>query len=318
MEKFRLLFHFLPKTFLPGKQNKDSYFNEAISNYHFGWNCNFPTCTVIWFMTNCLGQILNECFKFLFKQNLSYFHNSQDLIIPAQYFFRRSLQTTNLRFMNVRILLFIVSMLMIEGCNQPPVKEATKTNIRDSTNKIQRPDTNDVRDTIKKYDIKSGIVRYEVILKTISVNMRFHTILYFDDFGSKECKDTYAGDTLTESNMSDGIKTYKIDHLKKVAYYLGKAHFGVEPKFGWDEITVEDKNTGKVKKIPNKMIAGKSCEAYEVKSGIATVTFAGWEKIIMLADISSPGGRSYTLATYMNTEGSPEEKFIIPAHYKIK
>jgi hypothetical protein len=118
--------------------------------------------------------------------------------------------------------------------------------------------------------------------------------------------------------MSDGIKTYKIDHRKKIAYYLTKAHFGIEPKFGWSTITAEDKKEGKVKKIANKMIAGKSCDAYEVNSGIAKVTFAGWKDIIMLADINSPGGRSYTLAAYINTDGTQEDKFSIPPGYKIK
>ena len=85
--------------------------------------------------------------------------------------------------------------------------------------------------------------------------MRFHTILYFDDYGAKECKDTYSGDTLLESNMSNGVKTYKIDHVKKIAYYLTKSHFGVEPKYGWKNITADDKKTGKVKKIPTYICA---------------------------------------------------------------
>ncbi|MEO6818361.1 MAG: hypothetical protein ABI204_01440 [Ginsengibacter sp.] len=218
--------------------------------------------------------------------------------------------------MNQRILLFIVSFMMVLGCNQS-AKEKTKI-ILPVPGEITNQETNETIDTVKKYEIKSGIVRYQVILKTISVDMRYHTILYFDNFGARECKDTYAGDTLMESNMSDGKKTYKIDHIKKIAYYLGKAHYGVEPKYGWDNIAAEDIKSGKVKKLPNKIIAGKSCEAYEVNTGIASVTFGGWKNINVLADIHSPGGKSFTIATFISTEGTPEEKFIIPPKYKIK
>ena len=220
--------------------------------------------------------------------------------------------------MNLRIILIAFTMLLVLGCQETVKNELNKAVISGSTDSLTKGDTINSSDTIKKYGIKSGIVRYEVILKTISVNMRYHTILYFDNFGLTECLDTYSGDTLTESNMSNGLKTYKIDHRKKIAYYLTKSHFGIEPKYSWDQITADDKKTGKVKELPNRMIAGKDCHSYEVNSGIATVTFAGWKDIVMLADINSPGGRSYTIATYINTEGVPQEKFTIPANYKIK
>lgn len=223
---------------------------------------------------------------------------------------------TKYRVMNLRFILLAFTLLSSAGCRETVKNERNKAIIPVSTDSVA--EATNLNDTIKKYEIKSGIVRYEVILKTISVDMRFHTILYFDNFGLTECLDTYSGDTLTTSNMSNGLKTYKIDHIKKIAYYLTRSHFGVQPKYGWKNITEDDKNTGKVKKIPNKMIAGKSCEAYEVNSGIAKVTFAGWKDIVMLADINSPGGRSYTIATYINTDGVPVEKFQIPANYKIK
>ena len=220
--------------------------------------------------------------------------------------------------MNLRIIILVLTFLLIPGCQESVKHELIKPEIQGNLDSLNKSEPTILNDTIKKYGVKSGIVRYQVMLKTISVDMRFHTILYFDYFGLKECKDTYSGDTLVESSMSDGIKTYKIDHRKKIAYFLTKAHFGVEPKFSWSSITSEDKKSGKVKKLANKIIAGKSCLAYEVNSGIATVTFAGWEDIVMLADINSPGGRSYTIATFINTDGVPEEKFKIPAGYKIK
>ena len=220
--------------------------------------------------------------------------------------------------MNQRIFILAFTLILNSNCRQSANDDISKFKIAGDSLEVNQSEINNYRDTTTKYEIKAGIVRYQVILKTISVDMRFHTILYFDDFGSKECKDTYSGDTLIESNMSDGIKTYKIDHRKKIAYYLGKAHFGIEPIYSWDKVAIEDKKSGKVKKLPNRMIAGVSCESYEVNTGIAKVTFAGWKKIIMLADVNSPGGRSFTLATYLNTEGAPAEKFLIPPHYSIK
>lgn len=51
--------------------------------------------------------------------------------------------------------------------------------------------------TFKKYDIKLGIVTFETNMKMGTMNMKEKTVVYFDDHGMRECKDTYSDDELS-------------------------------------------------------------------------------------------------------------------------
>lgn len=169
----------------------------------------------------------------------------------------------------------------------------------------------------RKYGVKSGAIVFETTLNTISVHMRYKTVVYFDDYGMKECRDTYRGDTLTESYLCDGKNTYRINHEKKEAFFSGKAYKGTEPGFGWDGVDEEDKRSGKVALAPDEMIAGKKCTVYTIKSGVVTVKYAGWKGINMLSEIKSSGGVSFTTATDISIGAVPAAKFLIPGGYKI-
>lgn len=179
-------------------------------------------------------------------------------------------------------------------------------------------DTVKTIDTVKKYGIKSATIIYENIVKTISVDMKYKTIVYFDDFGTKECKESYVGDTLQEAIMSDGRKSYKIDYRKKIAYSLGRANRGTETRYDWNNVAEEDKKSGKVKKAPNQIIAGRSCEVYTVNTGIASLTYGGWKNILFLSNVQSPGGKIFTKAISINTDSVPANKFIIPDNFLVK
>lgn len=170
----------------------------------------------------------------------------------------------------------------------------------------------------KKYLLKSGAIKNESVLSTISVHMAFRTIIYFDDYGMKECRDTYSGDTLAERFMCDGINTYKIIPNEKTAYLVGKAYRGTEPRFSWDEVDAEDKNSGKTKRLPDTLMAGKKCERYQVSAGGVTATYAGYKNISFLTMIISPGGTSLTRCVAIKSMNIPPEKFTIPEGYIIK
>lgn len=171
--------------------------------------------------------------------------------------------------------------------------------------------------TQRKYGVKSGEIVFETILNTISVHMQYKTVVYFDNYGMKECRDTYRGDTLSESYLSDGQNTYRINHERKEVFFSGRAYRGTEPKFGWDEVDQEDKKSGKVKRVADEMIAGKKCMVYTIKSGVVSVKYAGWEGINMLSEIKSSGGVSLTTATDISIGAVPAVKFRIPRGYKV-
>jgi hypothetical protein len=170
----------------------------------------------------------------------------------------------------------------------------------------------------KKYLIKSGSFENQTVLSTISVHMAYKTIIYFDDYGMKECRDTYTGETLEERFMCDGINTYKIVPKEKTAYLVGKAYRGTEPRFSWDEVDKADKTSGKAIKLSDTLMAGKKCERYQVKAEGVTATYAGYKNISFLTMIISPGGTSLTRCVLIEVTDIPAEKFTIPEGYAIK
>lgn len=180
----------------------------------------------------------------------------------------------------------------------------------------QHEDDAELNTLPKKYQVRSGTITYETILNTISVQMTYKTIVYFDNFGLKERRDTYDGDKLSDTFMSDGKNNYKIIYQKKEVYNTGKAYRGTEPKFGWEDMSDEDKNSDKVTKLPDTTIASKPCEAYMVKTNVVTSTFAGWKNILMLSEIKSAGGSSITRVVKLKTDRVAKNKFRIPDGYK--
>lgn len=171
----------------------------------------------------------------------------------------------------------------------------------------------------KKYDIKSGIVTFETTMKMAGMTIPKKDIVYFDDYGMKECKDTYKDDKLTESFFSDGKFLYKVIHDDKTAYKSGNAYRGTEMKFDWNEISAKDKKDGKAKQVADIKVAGKTCKAYEYSDHGNTTTFAGWSGITLLTDLKSKSMSSVSKATKIEENAKvPAAKFAVPAGYAVK
>jgi hypothetical protein len=76
--------------------------------------------------------------------------------------------------------------------------------------------TSPLRSQIKKYDIKSGIVTYELNMKMGKMEIKKKTVVYFDDFGMKECRETYSKDNKLEGTyFSDEKNLYSVNYTKK-------------------------------------------------------------------------------------------------------
>lgn len=196
--------------------------------------------------------------------------------------------------MKANIILFFALLLFITGCNSVSFKGN------------------------RKYKVKSGIITYETQLKTISVKLNYMTLVYFDDYGLKERRDTYDNGQLKESFMSDGKSLYQLSHLKKTAYRTGAATHGTEAQFNWDKVTKEEKDSGTVIKLPNEIIAGKDCEIYFVKATVATARYGGWKNINMLSEITSPGGTSLMKAINIEIIPVDKERFELPPGYTLQ
>src|SRR5580765_6507469 len=70
--------------------------------------------------------------------------------------------------------------------------------------------------TVKKYDIKSGIITYDTEMEMAGMKIPGKVVLYFDDYGIKECEETYKSGKLAESFVSDGKDRFKLYHDGKM------------------------------------------------------------------------------------------------------
>jgi hypothetical protein len=73
----------------------------------------------------------------------------------------------------------------------------------------------------KKYDVKSGIITFETVIEMGTMKMSNKIMVYFDDYGMKECHDNYNGEKLATSLFSDGQIEYVVKHGEKTAQKRG-------------------------------------------------------------------------------------------------
>ncbi len=174
----------------------------------------------------------------------------------------------------------------------------------------------------KKYSVKAGIVTFEMAVKMGGQNISNEKlVVYFDDFGIKERKDTYQGETLKQSYFSDGKELYTVMHAQKVAYKRGQATRGTEFKVDWNEVSSKDKETGKARKLANLSVTGKDCECFEMLSGDSRTRFAGWDGICLLADTVNEKMKIQTTIRAVKFEEKPAlsaDIFQVPAGYAVK
>ena len=174
-----------------------------------------------------------------------------------------------------------------------------------------------VRSQTKKYDIKSGIVTFENTTTMGTIKMTLKSVVYFDEYGMLECKETYRDNTLVESYFSDGKTLFSVHQNKKTAYNRGKAYRGTEYRYDWNEASQSEKN--KVKRLPNVTIAGKNCESFELTSSTGKTIYAGWNHFCLLIDVkNSTMEVVYKAIKIEENVKIPADKFKIPAGYKMQ
>ncbi len=172
---------------------------------------------------------------------------------------------------------------------------------------------------VKKYQLPAGTITYETKSKAGNYNSVTKSIVYFDDYGMKERKDSYDEEgNLKESFFSDGQSLYLLIHEDKSAFKRGNAYRGTEFKFDWDEIPSKDKDSGKAKKGGNETILGKDCEVFYHESSVGKAKYAGWQNICLAMDMEGSGVISKTIAQQIEEGPVPAEKFAVPADYKMQ
>lgn len=170
-----------------------------------------------------------------------------------------------------------------------------------------------------KYGIKSAIITFEQTADVGGMKLSNKVMVYFDEFGLKECRETYDGDKVKETFFSDGKNLYLVIPSEKAAYDRGTAYRGTEYRFDWNEISQKDKDAHKAKKLANTTIAGKECESFQLDTQYGTAVFAGWKNITFLTSTANKSMKSSVKAKKFEENVSvPAEKFKVPAGYVVK
>jgi outer membrane lipoprotein-sorting protein len=174
---------------------------------------------------------------------------------------------------------------------------------------------------MQKYDIKSGIVTMESVMNVGTMEMKFQYVVYFDEYGMKECKETYKDGKLADVVFSDGKTLYALKPGKQTAFKRGGASRGTELRMEFSEMgSQKDRDSGKVKKIAPMLVAGKLCEAIETNDGSGTVTqYADWKKIMVYMKSSSASVTTTIRAIKIEENVAvPAAKFQVPDGYVLK
>ena len=171
----------------------------------------------------------------------------------------------------------------------------------------------------RKYELKSGIVTFESTTMFGTMKMESKAIVYFDDYGLKECKETYEDGALKESDFSDGAKLYRLRHDKKEATESGVASRGTEVKFDWNEVSKNKNKDYQVQKLPPMTIAGKECEAYSIDTKQGKNVFAGYKSVTLLTRVENKQMTVDLRAVKIEENVAvPAAKFAVPAGYRLK
>ena len=212
---------------------------------------------------------------------------------------------------------FLIPILLLISCNNiPPRNKQNQVTV--PVRDLQEANRNESVPFYKKYDVRSGVIAFSTSMNTLTVNVTYKTVLSFDNYGMRERRDTYEGDVLTETFLCDGFNNYNISHTHKKIVRTGKAYRGTESRFGWNEINEADIKSRKVLKRPTKIIAGKKCKVFSIITGVATVTYGGWNHIILLNEVQSPGGKSLSKAEKVQIYPVNPDTFKLPKGYAVK
>jgi hypothetical protein len=172
----------------------------------------------------------------------------------------------------------------------------------------------------QKYDVKSGIITMDSVMKMGTFEMKTKIVVYFDEYGMKECKETYQDGALSAVNFSDGKYIYSLQLKKKTATKTGEAFRGTELRVDFSEMgSQKDRDSGKVKKVAPMKIAGKDCEVIEANLGSSLTQYGGWKKVLVYMKTSSSDMTTTIKATKIEENAAvPAAKFQVPAGYALK
>jgi hypothetical protein len=173
---------------------------------------------------------------------------------------------------------------------------------------------------VNKYEIKSGIVTLEYVMTIGKTVIKMTKIVYFDDYGSKECEETYTDGKLGSVLFCDGKDRYSLQTAKKKASKGESCTNGIGMRIDINDMgTKKDIEAGVVKKIAPMTLAGQKCEVIQVTKGKEVDLYAGWNKVMVYMKTGSKDMTTEIKAVKLEANAVvPKDKFQVPAGYTLK
>jgi hypothetical protein len=215
-------------------------------------------------------------------------------------------------------VMFSISCSNKQGAKQAETKDSTGTTTSENQSETK---------AIKKYDIKSGIVTY----KTSVMGMDNSMILYFDDFGAREMRET-----VTEIKMmgtvsrnvavtleKDGYRySYQLENIvgkenktskevkKSKVYGSGSADMGSMAS----TMSEEMKKQYEYKDEGNETVAGVTGTKFSMKMGKTKMSGTLYKKIMLKTVMEM---MTITAVKFEENVSIPADKFELPKDYTV-
>ena len=221
--------------------------------------------------------------------------------------------------MKTAIALLVMCVMISCSGNKNETPESAKDKAAAATNGASNTAGGSTDASHKKYEIKSGIVTFESAMGMGSMIIKSKNVLYFDDYGMKECQEEYSVDaaggkeTLTKRDfVKDGIRyVCSVEH--KSGTKTKAMGYGVATVFNVDEAaSLKDVQ---FKKLADETICGKTCNGYSMVTSSGNVKMYGWSHVALktTVDNASMKMKSETVATKIEENVAiPADKFDVP------
>ncbi|MGZ4091124.1 MAG: hypothetical protein ACXVNO_10425 [Bacteroidia bacterium] len=216
----------------------------------------------------------------------------------------------------------ILSLAILFSCGtKEPEKNAIETTVKDKAAEMTNGDTETETGHAlghKKYDIKSGIITYEVKMEMAGTVTKSKKIMYFDDYGVKECEEEYKIDkkgteTLDKKDfVKDGYR-YICSIGSKDGLKTNGSGYGVAAPFNMDEASSMKDN--KFKKLSDQAICTKTCNSFSMETPSGLITLYGWNHIVLKTTLDNPSMKMRNEVTAIKVEENveiPADKFEVP------
>lgn len=213
--------------------------------------------------------------------------------------------------MKKTILLFVAATTLIfSSCKNDSKSDSakgsdsTKTAVVDKTPK-------------GKYSLKSGIVE----MKSQVMGMEQKQVLFFDEYGAKECIEVTAsmfGQKIHNLNINKDGYAYSVDMVKKTGT---KIKIPTDAAINFNDLGKGIAKDMNIKKVGTETVLGKTCDKYTIdyKKQQMKGYYLVWNGIALKTELTMMGMKTVVEVTKINENASiPADKFEIPKGIKIQ